>query len=481
MDLSDVSMALRRHKLAALVTFVLVVVVGSVVAVFPTKQYKSSAKVLVAPVNAAAGDVAVVQFIVLALPSQVGSASFHSAVGATLTPRQANDQVTLSASADQTTGVVSITASSPAKQDVRAWTTAAVRQVPALAQSATSASFGRITILDPASPPTTSSPTLEVLLGSVVLGILLAVLVAVWMQRTQRRRAWSDRIRRRFGIAVLGELPYVRFHREALGPIRLFASRRQSSLDLLADAAESQHIAVRGALDEGSYRSVLVLGRQVGEGATTVASNLAWLMASPEDPVTALDANLRRPTLGRFLGELGDSPSLSRPEGLTAETGQTVRPGLCFVPAGIADRHPSLIIASEVPLLLAMVSDAGRRMVIDGPALDSSPESLTLATAADAVVLVFDGRRSGLEELGQTIAHLREHGATVLGVVICRSRRSHQSNRRPAMLRRPARHPTARISTSIPSAASLGPPSSGPPASRLSGSPRSRHRGGTRR
>lgn len=170
-----------------------------------------------------------------------------------------------------------------------------------------------------------------------------------------------------------------------------------------ADGSRSRAISeamgnLRAAVlfDQGpsAARSILVTSANPGEGKTTVAVNFAISLAGMGRDVLLIDADMRRPCVGRVL-ELGGGPGLvqflDRSE---SEWPALVRrdhvPGLDVLLAGGRPAAPgSLLASTRLATLLGRAHELYDFVVIDGPALFiDAPDARIMAEQVDGVVAV---------------------------------------------------------------------------------------------
>lgn len=431
MELSDLLAAIRRRRLAAVVTFLLVVIVAAAIVVVPSKTYSASESLLVEPTpnSAGGGDVQVVQFLISALPSQVESQSFHDAVSRTLPPGLSRLPVMLTAKSDQTTGLLTVSVSSANPQAATSWGDAAGNLLVRSGAISTQG-IATITRLNTARP-SSSVNTKAVAAGAVVLGLLLSILVAVITDSVRSRPRRPERIRRRYGVPVFAEVPRARRMSGGICPHKVFERNHRRATDLV-EGFEAIQLGLSIVMQQRSLSSVAVVSRRAREGKTTVAANLAWAWASTNRSVTLIDANLRDPQLGNLFEKRdGTTPSLAKPGSLQTLGQPTRMRALQLVEAGTADRHPAEIVTVNLGPILKGLADQHRLILVDTPAFGDAAEAAVVAAATAGVIIVADERRTNLREVGVLIGELGDAGASVVGIVLNRSR----SRRRPAYAR----------------------------------------------
>jgi capsular exopolysaccharide synthesis family protein len=167
-------------------------------------------------------------------------------------------------------------------------------------------------------------------------------------------------------------------------------------------------------------RKLLVSSAIPQEGKTTIAVNLAVVLARASRRVLLIDADLRHPGVHRALGlpaqaGLGDwlEGRSDRDEAL-----RRVEPyGFYYLPAGEAQSNPGEILR-QAPLEEFLTATAGSYdwVVIDSPPLAPFVDAHHLATLVDGVLLVLRRGVTPRSALEQAVTSLDR--AYVAGVVV---------------------------------------------------------------
>lgn len=139
-------------------------------------------------------------------------------------------------------------------------------------------------------------------------------------------------------------------------------------------------------------RAILVSSANGGEGKSTVAVNLAMVLAQ-RGTTCLVDADIRQPMVSTALG-LAQNPGLSQllRHEATLEASLTKVAGvenLSLLPAGVLSGNPADILASEELQLLAKVlKERFDYIVVDSPPAIPFSDARILSSAVDAVILV---------------------------------------------------------------------------------------------
>lgn len=421
MTVRDLLAVLRRHWVTALSAFLVCVVFGMAAALLPETRYTASATVIVQPKPGASTDsfgaVEVSRFIQPALAEVLETPSFRARLQRRLPPDAAVRSVTLDGSPEVGTPILRVMAEARTPEVAALWANAAADQ---LIESNPSGLVD-VSVIDEARRPTRPSGPLRIpiLLGTTVLGIITGLFSALGIDTVRRRLTGPEELRERFGVEVIGEIPRVR--RFPTKPAEVLTPGAEP---LILEAYQRLRTNFEFAALAKQPRAVAITSCLPGEGKTSVTANLAWAIASLDQPVVVIDGDLRRPALHMAFGVDGrrgvadvlpgaDIASLRQPTALAK---------LSVIPAGETDRHPTEAVATSFPRLLGAVEASDSFVLVDTPPLMVA-EAALVAVMTGSVVLVVDASRRDPDEVGRAVAELRQAGADLLGVVLNRTPR----------------------------------------------------------
>jgi capsular exopolysaccharide synthesis family protein len=168
---------------------------------------------------------------------------------------------------------------------------------------------------------------------------------------------------------------------------------------------------------------ILFTSATPSEGKTTVASNLACVLAQGDNRVLLIDADLRRPNVHhRFglLGKLGLTSVLAGTATFEEAVQQIVEvPNLDILPSGPVPPWPTEMLSSEVMhSLLGRLGEMYAHIVIDSPPILSVTDGVILARVVDAVVLVIRQGKSNKHIVQRARDLLLRAGAPMAGLVL---------------------------------------------------------------
>jgi Mrp family chromosome partitioning ATPase len=264
-----------------------------------------------------------------------------------------------------------------------------------------------------------------------VAGLALGLLLAV------AREALDSRIRNRkdaeewFGAPVVGTFPKETDGRmpSSIGSARGRArsSRRTASLELLQARLQFAHVGLEGP-------TILVTGAGPAVGKSSVAANLSTALARAGKRVVCVDADVRRPTLHRYLGLEASEPGLvdvlDRSADLVAALHriELVQPGVNGASAARGRLEVLQAGSSQSPLVDVLTQDAITALVerlrerADFVVFDSPPlivaDAYPLAIQSDNVLVVARQGRTTKDQAESARATLEELGIEKIGVVL---------------------------------------------------------------
>jgi len=191
-------------------------------------------------------------------------------------------------------------------------------------------------------------------------------------------------------------------------------------LDQLRSLAASLHQARTGR----ELKVIAVTSSVSGEGKTLLAANLALTLSrSYMRQVLLIDADLRRPKIGKLLGKGGRQPGLSDLVAGQAQLSQCVlhdeRHGIHILTAGTVPPNPLEMLSSkrftEAMQVLKGQFDA---IVVDTAPLQLVSDALVLSQLATSVLYVVKADATPYQVARNGLKKLRRANAPIAGVVL---------------------------------------------------------------
>jgi polysaccharide biosynthesis transport protein len=252
-------------------------------------------------------------------------------------------------------------------------------------------------------------------LMSAVIGLALAVAVALGLDYMNDTIKTPEDITRRLKLPFLGLVPAIRGDKHPL----------LASAQVPHDFSESFR-SLRTSLlskypDEGT-KIIIVTSAQPLEGKTTTAANIAMALAYGGTRVLLIDADMRRPGLHRPLrltNERGLSQVLTGQARVRDVIQRTVDPNLLAITAGRTPPNPSELLSSErmKTLLANLAHGPFNWIIIDTPPVLAVTDAVILAPMVNGVTFVIGAemtRRRLAERAIDTVMQARPRYAAVV-------------------------------------------------------------------
>jgi polysaccharide biosynthesis transport protein len=168
---------------------------------------------------------------------------------------------------------------------------------------------------------------------------------------------------------------------------------------------------------------ILFTSSTPSEGKTTIASNVACMLAQGDNRVLLIDGDLRRPNLHPHFGlsgRIGLSTLLTGGSAFEQSLQHTPdAPNLDILASGPVPAFPAELLSSEaMQRLLQKAGDLYDYIVIDSPPILSVPDGVILAHNADVVALVVRQGKSSEQVVRRARDLLLRAGAPITGIVL---------------------------------------------------------------
>ncbi|HEV8702252.1 MAG TPA: polysaccharide biosynthesis tyrosine autokinase [Candidatus Polarisedimenticolia bacterium] len=282
-----------------------------------------------------------------------------------------------------------------------------------------------VRVLDRAEPP--GSPTepqpVRNLMVAVLLGLVLGVGLATLADNLDRRIRNPEEAARYLRLPLLTVIPALDIKTEVgkgEGKAELVAFHRPRSH--AAECYRNLRTSILFSTGRPVPKTILVTSAVGGEGKSTTAANLAFVMTQSGRRVLLVDADLRRPALHRYFARernrgivrlLKESCRLE--EAVQASYVEHLDLLLCpSVPS-----NPSEMLGSD--RMVGLIEQFKSRydvVVIDAPVVISVPDAIIMASRAEAVLMVHRPGAASREMVRHAREKLDEVKANILGLVM---------------------------------------------------------------
>jgi polysaccharide biosynthesis transport protein len=428
---SDLLRVLWRRKLVALLTGVLVVVGAVVFLVRQPPVFEARASVALLPETnepetlSAYGDI--VERLLPLYASQVRSRTFLDQVARQLPGLSGADlQDQVFADLTPGTAVLQIVART---NDAELTATLARATTQELLRQESGNAVVRLKVIDsPIVPSTPVAPRPRLVMGAaVLLAVVLGAAAAVVWERWFGRIRDPEDLRVVSGRRVLGALPYERRLQNGT-PALVVGDPRMAVLEESLRAIRTALIGPSWATP--TFRRLAVVSFETQDGRSTLAANLAVVVAEVGSHVLLVDADLHRPRQHEIFGVASEP-------GLGSITLQDANPNLVTQPTGYANLDvltagpPPARRSEFVELYVHVVPNyetepAGEARA-DLVLIDTAPLSLDadvglLAAMTDGVLVLVRSGSMSRKQLRAALDSLEAVGVPVVGLILTMSK-----------------------------------------------------------
>ncbi len=283
----------------------------------------------------------------------------------------------------------------------------------------------QISVLEPASP---GHPELRHLPVRIFLAVVGSVAVAlglvfVWYLLDDRFVSVGD-IKDQFGETILGLVPQVKISRTK--PLAALLENSDPRLGYVESFRHLRSALLLSSFGEGRPQTLLFTSALSAEGKTTIAVNLARLLARSGLRVVLVDADVRGGGLKQILNgsaQLGVFDYLRGEAGAEAVVHPTECEGLSMVPLGTrTDHFEGLFLRPQLGDLIVELRQKADFVILDGAPILASDATALLVPHADTVILVTRPFYTHSCRVRQSLDMLYQRRARHVSIILNRAR-----------------------------------------------------------
>ncbi|TDC20743.1 polysaccharide biosynthesis tyrosine autokinase [Streptomyces sp. 8K308] len=282
----------------------------------------------------------------------------------------------------------------------------------------------RLSIIEPAAVP--SAPTSPSLTLNLVLGLMGGLALGVGFAVARESRDSSVRGRRDLtdflGVSlpegsvppVLGSIPYDA--RASEHPI----ANQENAFGPRTEAFRQLCTTLRFLDVDRTPKIIAVTSALPNEGKSSIAINLAAALSELGSSVCLVDADLRRPCLGRTLGLVQDAglTTLMIGQATVDEVLQSTE-SFSVLTSGVIPPNPAEMLASaQYRAVLRDLADGFDHVVVDTPPVLPLADVPAMAPALDGYLLVVRHGRTRRGQVADVVRALQRTPTTVLGSIL---------------------------------------------------------------
>jgi capsular exopolysaccharide synthesis family protein len=277
-------------------------------------------------------------------------------------------------------------------------------------------------VIDPATVPGEAyAPKKTQIVGiTAAVALVLSAMLALLLDRLSNTLNSTHAVEQRLGVPALGVLQKIKggMRKGFVSELAFF----NDALTLFAESVRTVRTSVLMSALDDPHKIVLVTSSVPEEGKTTLSFNLACALGQVKK-VLLIDADMRRPKIGKLLGRDSKAPGLADLVAGQAQISQCLfleeRSGIHILPAGTVPPNPLELLSSKrFEDVLDKLREIFDIIVIDSPPLQMVSDSLVISQMASSVIYVVKADSTPYQVAQNGIKRLRRANAPLLGVVL---------------------------------------------------------------
>jgi tyrosine-protein kinase len=276
-------------------------------------------------------------------------------------------------------------------------------------------------VVEPAELPTTPIGPDKKLVTLIAAGIgfFLAAGAAYLLDYLDDTLKTPEDVKRVLGFPVIGFFPETKETDE--GKNGLYVLHYPSSPT--AEAYRSLRANLQLMSDEQPFQSILITSTSISVGKTSIAANLALVMAQGDKSVILMDADLHKPKVHKILNvsnKFGLTDILLNGLGVEKALASFKNENFKVIPSGRFVDNPSVLLASaKFDQLFTNLKEITDYIIVDSPPMVVA-DTLYLAAKVDGVLIVIRPGHVRRKAALNMVEQFERAGARVLGVVFNR-------------------------------------------------------------
>lgn len=260
----------------------------------------------------------------------------------------------------------------------------------------------------------------QIVLLATAAALVVGMLLALLLERLNNTLNSTNDVERRLKLPVLGYLQKVKgFGKKGFKSELAFFNDSQS---LFAESIRTIRTSVLMTALDSTHKVLVITSSIPEEGKTTVSFNLACALAQVKR-VLLIDADLRRPKIGKLLGRDSGHHGLSSLVAGTASAAECIfqdsKSGLHIMTAGDIPPNPLELLSSRrFADAIAKLKESFDIIIIDSAPIQLVSDALVLSQVANAMIYVVKADSTPYQLAQNGIKRLRQVNAPLAGVVL---------------------------------------------------------------
>lgn len=344
-----------------------------------------------------------------------------SKLGISESPSDAAKDISAIAEADtsiidiQVTNASPLTAARLADNIATQLASAAADLTPTSSPAASAVKVTRVNAAEVPTAPTSPRVGLNVAVG-LLAGALLGIGAAIVLNNVDTRIRRTSDLPRALAIPLLAEIP-----------VQPKPKRKNSTIESPVVVTDIEaYKTLRANLQftqvDNEASSIVITSSLAGDGKSTTAVNLAAAFAEAGRTTLLVDADLRRPSIAKYLGidgAVGITDVLARSTTVDSATQIWGNHGLRVLPAGTVPPNPSELLQSDsMKALMEALSDDFEVVVFDSPPTLLFADAAILARHTSGVIMIAAAQKTRSHQLSRAIESIHKVPSPVIGLVM---------------------------------------------------------------
>ncbi|ALG67528.1 GumC family protein [Beggiatoa leptomitoformis] len=276
-------------------------------------------------------------------------------------------------------------------------------------------------IVDAAVTPTTAykPKKLKLVAVAMIAGLLFSIFLAFLLEHLNNTLKHGDDVEQKLGMSLLGILPRLTNRKSKQRPLFVFVEEEHS---YFAESIRSMRTGIMLSNVDNPHKTLLVTSSLPAEGKTTFATNQAFALGQL-DKTVLIDADMRRPSVGKGFGLTDNAPGLSEMVAGTKPFTECIHRlegvDIDLIPSGMLPPNPLELLSSQhFAEVLKELEKQYKYVVIDSAPIHAVSDALMIAKVASAVIYVTKADFTPYQLIRGDIRRLMLINKTPIGVVL---------------------------------------------------------------
>ncbi|MBI9018220.1 MAG: polysaccharide biosynthesis tyrosine autokinase [Phycisphaerae bacterium] len=270
-------------------------------------------------------------------------------------------------------------------------------------------------------PDALSFPLLKIFLpGSMMLGLMLSVGLAFLLEMLDDAVRSPVDVSRHLNAPSLGMIPL--YDQDEAGSVCVEKITMTHPSALMSEFYRQARTNLDFSSPAGELKTMLFTSSSSGDGKTCSAVNMAITYATEGKKILLIDANFRRPKVGKLFENaagMGLSRALVGQASVAEVIGKTDVPNLDIIDSGPLPPNPADLLSSNaMKQLLESQQEKYDLIIIDGPPALVVVDARIMSGIVDGTVVVVDAGKTTRGMGQRMLREINQSGGKVLGVLL---------------------------------------------------------------